>query len=86
MTAVDRLHQGAAALADVAATAVVHGTLLAIAAAVIAATVLRRARPAAHAYSPPIRSWRAEVSTGASPTISNPWAYAPTYTDHAAVP
>ncbi len=49
MTAIDRLHQAAAALADVAATAVVHGTLLAIAAAVIAATALRRARPAAHA-------------------------------------
>ena len=49
VSAIDRLHQAAAALADVAATAVVHGTLLAIAAAVIAATALRRARPAAHA-------------------------------------
>ncbi len=49
MTAVDRLHHGAAALADVATTALVHGTLLAIAAAVIAATLLRRARPAVHA-------------------------------------
>ena len=49
MTAVDRLHHGAAALADVATTALVHGTLLAIAAAVVAATLLRRARPAVHA-------------------------------------
>jgi beta-lactamase regulating signal transducer with metallopeptidase domain len=46
---IDALHRGADAVVGLAGVALVHGTLLAAAAALLAATVLRRARPAVHA-------------------------------------
>ena len=46
---IDAVHRTAGALASLAGTALVHGTVLAVIAAVLAATLLRRARPAVHA-------------------------------------